>query len=111
VADAGEHEQRADAEALSAGYERLRAAVLSGDAGGWRLGHGLLAARGMAGWMRAFGELAAPVLAPSAGAAAADGAPPARSARGEASTAEPVSLPCADQVVAVLAQMVLPLAA
>ena len=50
--------RRADAGALSAGYERLRSAVLSGGAGGWRLGHGVLATRGTAAWMAAVGELA-----------------------------------------------------
>ena len=43
---------------LPRGYERLRAAVLAGGAGGWRLGHGVLCARGMTAWMSAFGGLA-----------------------------------------------------
>jgi len=108
VADGGEHEQRADAGTITASYERLRAAVLSGGAGGWRLGHGVLSAHGIVGWMHALGELAP--LAPAA--RAAEGAP----AAGCGSCAPPpagppVSLPDADQVVAVLAQMVLPLAA
>jgi len=42
-------------------YERLRQAVLSGDAGGWRLGHGVLVTKGMAAWMAAW---AAPSEAP-----------------------------------------------
>jgi len=42
-------------------YERLRQAVLSGDAGGWRLGHGVLVTKGMAAWMAAW---AAPGEAP-----------------------------------------------
>jgi len=85
--------------ALTGGYERLRAAVLSGDSGGWRLGHGVLSARGMCAWMSTFDSLATPSL-PEGGDAAAALAPaqmfPAREA---------------DEVVAVLAQMVLPLAA
>jgi len=56
--------------ALRCAYERLRQAVLSGDAGGWRLGHGVLVTRGMAAWMAAWAapseapvyETAAPVL-------------------------------------------------
>jgi hypothetical protein len=104
VADGGE--SRDDAGALSAGYERLRAAVLSGAAGGWRLGHGVLCARGMAGWMSAFGELAPP--APGGTGAAR----PPSSSDGREAPKEPVSeLPGADQVVAVLAQMTLALAA
>lgn len=82
-----------DAGAVRAGYERLRAAVLSGETGGWRLGHGVLCARGMAGWMNAFGELAPPTPA------------------GNAPADRPGPLPDADQVVAVLAQMTLAIAA
>jgi hypothetical protein len=56
--------------ALRCAYEQLRQAVLSGDAGGWRLGHGVLVTRGMAAWMAAWTapedapvcETAAPVL-------------------------------------------------
>jgi hypothetical protein len=106
VADGGE--SRADAGALSAGYERLRAAVLSGAAGGWRLGHGVLCARGMAGWMSAFGELALP--APG-GTGDAGPAPPSSSERRAAPAGRPVPLPGTDPVVAVLAQMTLALAA
>jgi hypothetical protein len=107
VADS--NEPRADAGALSEAYERLREAVLSGGAGGWRLGHGVLSARGMTAWMSAVGE-----LAPSAsgGTGAADVASRSASAGCEAPSAEKtVSLPGVDQVVAVLTQMVLPLAA
>lgn len=104
-----EHEHRADAAALRAGYERLRAAVLSGEAGGWRLGHGVLSARGIVAWIGAFGELAP---AASAGAGAAGLAPPSSpSGSCSAPTGRPVSLPGADQVVAVLAQMTLAIAA
>jgi hypothetical protein len=99
-----------DAGALSEAYERLRDAVLSGGAGGWRLGHGVLCTRGMTGWMNAVGELAPP--ASGATGAAADVASRFSSAGCEPPSAEKtVSLPGVDQVVAVLTQMVLPLAA
>jgi hypothetical protein len=101
VADGGE--RRGDAGALTAGYERLRAAVLSGAAGGWRLGHGVVSARGLAGWMSAFGELAPP--------SPAGAVQQSSSGSCSASTGRPESLPEADQVVAVLAQMTLALAA
>ncbi|HYB25472.1 MAG TPA: hypothetical protein VEF89_02540 [Solirubrobacteraceae bacterium] len=104
MAELAKGEGLEDAGALVACYERLRKAVLSGDAGGWRLGHGVLCARGMVGWMSAVGSLAPPagggkLVAPSQ----PEGAGP--------SSGRPVSLPAADQVVAVLTQMVLPLAA
>jgi hypothetical protein len=108
VADGGE--SRADAGALSAGYERLRAAVLADGASGWRLGHGVLCARGMAGWMSAFGEFAPPTPG-GTGTGTAGTAPPSSSEGREARAGRPVSLPGADQVVAVLAQMTLALAA
>jgi len=100
---------RADAEALRAGYERLRAAVLAGEAGGWRLGHGVLSARGTVGWISAFGELAPP--APAGAGAAGPAALASSSGSCSAPTGRPVSLPGADQVVAVLAQMTLAIAA
>jgi hypothetical protein len=103
-----EREHRADADDLRAGYERLRAAVLSGDAGGWRLGHGVLSARGIVGWISAFGDLAAP--APATGTAG-PAALASSSASCSAPSGRPVSLPDADQVVAVLAQMTLAIAA
>jgi hypothetical protein len=106
VADGGE--SWVDAGALGDGYERLRAAVLAGGAGGWRLGHGVLSARGMTAWMSAFDELAPPVLA-TAGAAVGAVASPSEGCEQPAGL--PVALPAADQVVAVLTQMVLPLAA
>ena len=101
-------ESRGDAGALRAGYERLRESVLAGGGGGWRLGHGVLCARGMTAWMSAAGELAPPVGG-TAGAALSAVAP--ASAGCERPTGQPVALPDADQVVAVLTQMVLPLAA
>ncbi|MHB1519677.1 MAG: hypothetical protein ACYCYQ_15615 [Acidimicrobiales bacterium] len=98
-----------DAGALSACYERLRAAVLSGSAGGWRLGHGVLCARGMLAWMSTVGVLAeAP---PASGTNLAVERSGSLAECRELPTGRPVSLPDADQVVAVLSQMVLPLAA
>ena len=97
-----------DAGALRAGYERLRAAVLSGSASGWRLGYGALSARGMTGWMSAFGALAPPVLG---AAGAVTGAVAPVSEGREPPADQPVALPNTEQVVAVLTQMVLPLAA
>jgi len=109
VADRDNPRPGGDASALSQAYERLRDSVLSGGAGGWRLGHGVLCARGMTAWMTAVGELAPPA---SAGTSAADVASRFSSAGREPPSAEPtVSLPGVDQVVAVLTQMVLPLAA
>jgi hypothetical protein len=105
---ADDHEPSGDASVLTAGYEQLRSAVLSGDAGGWRLGHGVLCTRGMTAWMSAVGELALPV---GGTAGAATGAEAPAPAGRERPTGQPVALPAADQVVAVLTQMVLPLAA
>jgi hypothetical protein len=99
---------RGDAGALRASYERLRAAVLSGGAGGWRLGHGVLSARGMTAWMTALGTLDAPV---GATAGAAVGAGVSWAAGCEQPAGRQVAVPAADEVVAVLTQMVLPLAA
>jgi hypothetical protein len=105
VADRDKPRSGGDAGALSAGYERLREAVLSG-AGGWRLGHGVLSARGMTAWISAVGELAPP--ASGAAGVASRRSPASREAPSAETT---VSLPGVDQVVAVLTQMVLPLAA
>ena len=105
MADSENPRPGGDAGALSEAYERLREAVLSSSAGGWRLGQGVLSARGMTAWMSAVGELAPP-------ASRADVASRFASAGREAPGAETtVSLPGVDQVVAVLTQMVLPLAA
>jgi hypothetical protein len=41
----------ADPASLSAGYEALRAAVVSGQPDGWRYGHGVVCREGLAGWM------------------------------------------------------------
>ena len=53
MADAGEQHQ---ASALQDGYEQLRSAVLGGQPDGFRLGHGVLAARGLAAWMQRPGQ-------------------------------------------------------
>jgi hypothetical protein len=58
-------------------YEQLRQQVLGGDPGGWRLGLGVLHNRGIAGWLRAWDDLPAPVPHP-----AARPGPPARPATG-----------------------------
>jgi transposase len=105
---ADEDESSGDASAFTAEYERLRAAVLSGSASGWRLGHGVLSARGITAWMSAFGELAPPVIG---GTGAAGPGARLSSESCDGPSAQTVSLPGADEVVAVLAQMVLPLAA
>ena len=84
---------RHEVAAVEAGYERLRAAVLGGRPDGFRLGHGVLAARGLAAWMKTASSVASPLPRASEGPH-----PPA---------GEVVSLPGADQLVAVMAQMAL----
>ena len=98
-------ERKADPARLRAGYERLRAAVLSERPEGFRLGHGVLLTRGMVAWMQAFGSLVPPTRGGEglARVAAAGGRPLAD----DGSAGEVVSLPGADQLVAVLAQMTL----
>ena len=109
MADSEQPRPGDDAGALSEAYERLRDAVLSGGAGGWRLGHAVLSTRGTAAWMSTVGELAPPA---SGATGAADVASRLASGSCEPASAETaVSLPDVDQVVAVLTQMVLPLAA
>ena len=58
MADSADGARRGDPVALRCGYERLREAVLSGRADGWRLGHGVLATRGTVAWVAAVGEVA-----------------------------------------------------
>lgn len=106
MADSDQPRPGEDAGALSEAYERLREAVVSGGAGGWRLGHGVLSTRGTAAWMTAVGELAPPASG-AAGVASRYSSAGDEPARAE----KTVSLPGVDQVVAVLTQMVLPLAA
>ena len=88
--DVGEHDE---VSALEAGYERLRAAVLGGQPDGFRLGHGVLAARGLVAWMQTVTSVGPPVLR-----ASNSSDPPA---------GEVVSLPGAEELVAVIAQMAL----
>ncbi|MGO9973096.1 MAG: hypothetical protein ACLP01_09860 [Solirubrobacteraceae bacterium] len=78
---------------IDASYERLRAAVLGGQPDGFRLGHGVLATRGVLAWIAALSALAAP--APSA------------SERSRPPAGEVLALPNAEKFVAVLAQMTL----
>jgi hypothetical protein len=52
--------------ALTGQYEQLRRVALAGHAEGWRHGLGVLAARGMTGWMNACRTVApAPTAAPA----------------------------------------------
>ena len=54
---------------LTAQYEQLRQVALGGHAEGWRHGLGVLATRGMSGWMNACRTVApAPAAAPTRGA-------------------------------------------
>ena len=78
---------------VDANYERLRAAVFGGQPDGFRLGHGVLATRGVVAWLGAVSALRAP--APSA------------SERSHPPAGEVVALPNAQQLVGVLAQMTL----
>jgi hypothetical protein len=89
--------ERADA-GLDGSYERLRAAVLGGAPGGFRLGHGVLATRGVVAWM----ATVTAVSSPAAQGAGERSHPPA---------GEVVALPNAQQLVGVLAQMTLAIAA
>ena len=110
MAERADSGREVDDAMLLAGYERLRAAALAAGPDAWRLGHGVLAARGMVGWMAAFGA-----LGPAAAADHAREHPGAGSAGPSASSCAPgaelVALPGAEEVVAVLAQMTLALAA
>jgi hypothetical protein len=55
--------------ALTGQYEQLRRVALAGHAEGWRHGLGVLAARGMTGWMTACRTVAPPpTAAPARGA-------------------------------------------
>ena len=81
---------------LDASYERLRAAVLGGAPDGFRLGHGVLATRGMVAWIAALSSLTSL---------------PSASDRDDPPVSEMVALPNAQQLVGVLAQMTLALAA
>ena len=92
---------------LVASYEALREAVLGGRPEGWRLGHGVLANRGVAAWMATWATV---VVARGAGTAVLD--PSASTPSPLPTTIHPLadslpSLPDAAQVVAVIADMAL----
>jgi hypothetical protein len=78
---------------LCAEYEQLRQVALTGHRDGWRHGLGVLAAKGVAGWMRACRTIA-PAPAPIT---------PATPARGTVSALAP----SARELVAVMAAMAL----
>ncbi|MCA1700437.1 MAG: hypothetical protein LC790_16675 [Actinobacteria bacterium] len=85
-----------DPVALGASYERLRATVLAGRPEGFRLGHGVLIARGMAAFIATL-----PAPAAAAGVEAQVGE------RAELPAASVSALPCGGEVVAVLSEMAL----
>jgi hypothetical protein len=102
---------------MRARYEQLRDLVLAGQAGGWRHGLGVLAARGMAAWMAAWTTLPVqPQVSAGAGTTSqADSVPvhfdPVPAHHPEKGGMEPacVVLPpsAMPQIVAVLAQLTL----
>jgi hypothetical protein len=87
-----------DPVALRDGYEQLRERVLTGRPDGWRLGHAVLARRGMAGWIAAQTALASR----PPGTPPLDGPP-----RPAAAAAAPALAADCGQIVAVLAEMAL----
>ncbi len=92
---------------LVQGYEQLRKRVLAAGPDGWRLGHAVLAGKGMVAWIGAWTTLAP---APAAGTSAPDPPAPTTVSLSTPSTDPSTalsSLPCAGQLVAVLAQMAL----
>jgi hypothetical protein len=99
VPDLGSDARDGDRDSLRSGYERLREAVLSGRADGWRLGHGVLATRGTVAWIAAVREVA-------------PGAQPAAGSPGSRPVSSPgSSLPGSGEIVAVLSQMAFAIAA
>jgi hypothetical protein len=76
---------------LTAQYEQLRQVALAGHAEGWRHGLGVLATRGVTGWMRACQTIPSPPAPPA----------PARSAAADTLGAG------AGEIVAVMAAMAL----
>lgn len=99
---------RADPASLTAAYEQLRARVLGGRPDRWRLGHGVLAGKGMVAWISAWTAFAP---SPAAGTSAPDPSPapttPSLPTTSTYPSAALSSLPHAGQLVAVLTQMVL----
>jgi hypothetical protein len=105
VAETGGVRHAGDPGGLVSGYEELREAVLCRQSCGWRLGHGLFAGRGMAAWMAACATVAP---APEPGTSAPDPSTPSTPTPSiHRSTAALSSLPGADQIVTVIAQMAL----
>ncbi len=109
MADDADEVAGCDPVALVAGYEAMRAAVLSGHPEGWRHGHGVLASRGVAAWMATWAAVAP---APAAGTPApepSDPPIPSPSRPTDHNPAAPTlsSLRNAGEIVAVLAQMAL----
>jgi hypothetical protein len=80
------------AAALTARYEQLRQVALTGNAEGWRHGLGVLATRGMTGWMHTCRTIPPPPP------------PPAAPRRG---AANPITVDAAAEIVAVMAAMAL----
>jgi len=56
-------------------YEQMRAAALGGGADGWRLGLGVLAGKGVAGWIRAASTCTKPVPEPPSAASGSRAGP------------------------------------
>jgi hypothetical protein len=86
-------EWQSEPAALEVGYERLRQAVLGGQPDGFRLGHAVLAARGLVAWMQTVTSVGRSV--------------PTASTSSHPPAGEVVSLPGAEELVAVIAQMAL----
>jgi hypothetical protein len=97
---------------LAESYEQLRERVLAGRPDGWRLGHGVLARKGMVAWIGTWTNFAS---APAAGTSALDPSTAPTTPSLSTTTSTPSthpsaalsSLPYAGQLVAVLAQMTL----
>jgi hypothetical protein len=90
---------------LAEHYEQLRAAALGGGADGWRLGLGVLAGKGVTGWIRAWTSCPGPTPAPSA--PSSEGAPPAAPAAPAATGSRRPPGPETEPLVRVLAAMAL----
>ena len=105
MADAPVEECASHPGALVEGYEALRAAVVGGQAEGWRHSYGVLAAGGMVAWMAAWASLSS---APAAGTPAPSTEPSTPSPCSPSTDASPLSsLPNAGKIVSVVAQMAL----
>ncbi|MBA2684054.1 MAG: hypothetical protein H0U66_06160 [Gemmatimonadaceae bacterium] len=98
MADSTQGERGGDPGAVRCDYERLREAVLSGCPDGFRLGHGVLVTHGTVAWIAAVTEAVAVV-------------PPGTEVAEPVPVPSASSLPAAGEIVAVLAQMALAIAA